>query len=67
MYQRFGEVVRDAIAAAHPQVPAALRRRVAHGLLALAHARPTFSTLGFERSNDTYLRSAADALIAQLS
>lgn len=67
MYTRFGAAMRASIAAAYPEAPAALRRRVAHGLLALAHARATFQVLGFERANAAHLRSAADALLAQLT
>jgi AcrR family transcriptional regulator len=66
MYRRFAQTLRDSLADAYPGAQASQRRRVAHGLLALAHAQATFHALGFERSNSAHLRSAADVLIAQL-
>jgi AcrR family transcriptional regulator len=66
LYRRFAQTLRDSLADAYPTAPATQRRRVAHGLLALAHASATFHALGFERRNAAHLRAAADALIAQL-
>jgi TetR/AcrR family transcriptional regulator, transcriptional repressor of bet genes len=66
MYRRFATTLRDTLKTSHPTASAAQRRRVAHGILALAHAQATFHALGFDRSNSTHLRAAADVLVAQL-
>ena len=66
MYARFRQILDDTLRAAFPDADAYLVTTVAHGLLALAHAAPTFGFLGFDPANLRRARAAADRLVAQL-
>jgi AcrR family transcriptional regulator len=66
LYRELQEQIREALVTAYPEAKQAQVEVVVQALLALGHAGQTFAWIGFDRSNDRKLRTAAETLIATL-
>jgi AcrR family transcriptional regulator len=66
LYLEFERLIRSAIDADHPRAKAALRRDVAYGLLCLADANSTFTSIGIDPAHGRRARGLARALVARL-
>jgi AcrR family transcriptional regulator len=67
MYRRFAAIMRATLRAAFPHATADECRRVAHGVLAIAHSSQSFEWLGFERRNLRFALAGARVLVNQLA